>query len=158
MWPRAFARGHLLPWESVRTLSTSNQIRRPARLDLAFPQRPSLPGRFSRTFNSFPATSPRSLFLWEGVGRAEALPTFHQIRRPARWIWLSPKGRACPADGESMPDPVSARESRRIPGNRPRSNAKKSCLQIFFATAHSPTEPSPGRECGPASPEEAPST
>ena len=57
-------------------------------------------------------------------GRAKALPVVHQIQRPARWIWLSPKGRACPADGESAPAPVSARKSRRISGNRPRSSGR----------------------------------
>ena len=41
-----------------------------------------------------------------GEGRSP----FHvtQFRRRVRRNWFSPKGRACPADGENMPEPVPA--------------------------------------------------
>ncbi len=70
---------------------------------------------------------------------------FHQIRRHARRIWLSPKGRASPSDGESVPAYGFRPETPQRFRKPARSMAKERCLADFLCRAGLPALYQPAR-------------
>ena len=102
--------------------------------DLAFPQRPRLPGRRGKGSRS--GFRPETLAVFQETG---PYPCNEKMRQQ---IFIARRSRrACPADGESVPVPVSARKRSRRFRKPARSLRNEKMRQQIFIARHS------GRVC-----------